>query len=78
MFDTIRSALQSVIGVFDFIFSVLNIIVQGINGIISIISSLFTLIKSIFMILPSQLYYCFSAFLITYIVIFTFKIVRKG
>ena len=70
--------LDSVFAVFDFIGSILSTIVDGISGTVSIITSLINLIFSIIKILPSPLYQCAYVFISLYLVIFTYKIFRKG
>ena len=63
---------------FDFIVSILGTIVDGIYGCIQIITSLINLFLSIIKILPSPLYQCCYIFISLYLVIFTYKIFRKG
>lgn len=70
--------MHSVQIIFDFIVSIFDTIVSGINGTISIITSLINLVLSIIKILPSPLYQCCYVFITLYLVIFTYKIFRKG
>ena len=69
---------DTLISVFDFIYSLLDTIIQGIYGVIKIVSSLLELMISIARILPNPLYACFISFITLYGVIFTYKIFRKG
>lgn len=70
--------IDSVKAVFDFIYSLLDTIISGIYGVIDIISSVIQLIISICKIIPNPLYSAFLFFISLYLVIFTYKIFRKG
>ena len=70
--------LKSVGLVFDFIFSIFENIVNGIYGTIDIIRSIIELIFNITKILPNPLYGTLYTFLTLFLVIFTYKIFRKG
>ena len=70
--------LDSIVAVFDFIYSVFSTIVDGIYGIISLVTSLINLVINITKILPNPLYPCFIVFVNLYLVIFTYQIIRKG
>lgn len=70
--------IDSIVYVFDFIYSVFDTIIQGIFGLISITTNLIGLANSIIRILPNPLYPCMLVFLNLYLVIFIFKVTRKG
>lgn len=70
--------LKSVGLVFDFIYSIFENIVNGIYGTIDIIRSIVELIFNITKILPNPLYGTLYTFLTLFLVIFTYKIFRKG
>lgn len=70
--------IESIKAVFDFIYSIFDTIVSGIYGIISLITSFINLVLNITRILPNPLYPCFVVFVNLYLVIFIFKIMRKG
>lgn len=70
-FDSVKS-------IFDFIYSIFDTIIQGIYGVISIITNFISLVGSIIRILPNPLYPCFLVFINLYLVIFVYKIFRKG
>lgn len=69
---------ESVKAIFDFIYSIFDTIIQGIFGLISIVTNLIGLANSIIRILPNPLYPCMLVFLNLYLVIFIFKVTRKG
>lgn len=70
--------IDSIVYVFDFIYSVFDTIIQGIFGLITIVTNLIGLANSIIRILPNPLYPCMLVFLNLYLVIFIFKVTRKG
>lgn len=64
--------------VFNFIGKIFSTIYEGIYGIISVISSFFNLLFNIIRILPNPLYPCMLSFLSLYLIIFIYKLFRKG
>lgn len=69
---------DSLVAVFNFIYSILQTIIDGIYGVIQIFGSITNLILSITKILPEPLYSTFYFFISLYVIIFTYKIFRKG
>lgn len=70
--------MDSIVAIFDFIYSIFDSIYKGIYGIIKIIQSTINFIFSIIRILPNPLYGCMFAFVSVYLVVFIYKILRKG
>lgn len=64
--------------VIQFVYSLLGTIVEGIYGIVSIINAIFTLVNNMIAILPNPLYNCLLFFISLYLIIFVYKIFRKG
>ena len=69
---------DTLVAVFDFIFSILNTIIDGITGCVEIVLAIISFLNSICRILPSPLYQTFLAFLSVYSTIFVYKIFRQG
>ena len=69
--------LDSIIAIFDFIYSIFDTIYNGIYGIIKIVESFINFIFSIIKILPNPLYPCMLAFMSVYLAIFIYKIFRN-
>ena len=69
---------ESVVAVFNFIFSVLETIVNGISGITSILVNVISLLLSITKILPTSLYVITYSFISVFSIVFLFKLIRKG
>lgn len=70
--------MDSILAIFDFIYSIFDTIIQGIYGCIELVTSIVNLIINITKIIPSPMYQCLLAFLSLFIVIFSYKIFRKG
>ena len=66
------------VDLFNFIGSIFQTIYDGITGIITILSNIIELIFNIIGILPQPLYNCLFTFVSLYLIIFTYKIFRKG
>lgn len=69
---------DSLVAVFNFIYSIFQTIVDGIYGTIQVITSIVNLLFTIIKILPNPLYSTLYFFISLYIVIFTYKITRQG
>lgn len=69
---------DSVVAVFDFIYSILSIIVEGIPGILGLLNNIIDLLISIAKILPSQLYSISVAYFTVFSLVLIFKLLRKG
>ena len=69
---------DSLVAVFNFIYSILNTIISGIYGVIQVFTSIFNLIVSITEIFPQPLYSTFCFFIALYVTIFAYKIFRQG
>ena len=70
--------MNSIIAVFDFIYTMLDSIYKGIFGIIKIAESTINFVFAAIRILPDPLYGCLSIFVSFYLSIFVYKIIRKG
>ena len=70
--------MDAIYEVFNFIYSLLDTIIKGVSGAVSIVTSTIQLIYNISLIIPNPLYGAFLSFLSLYVVIFTYKIFRKG
>lgn len=69
---------DSVVAVFNFIYSLLTTIIDGIYGTIQVITAIVNLLFNIIRLLPDPLYSTLYFFISLYIVIFTYKITRQG
>lgn len=69
---------EPVISVFSFIFDFLQDIINGLMGCIGIIVALIDIIIEITRIIPDPLYTTFLFFVNLYVVIFTYKLIRRG
>lgn len=72
------SFLDPIVEFFQFVSTIIGTIINGIYGIISIITGVFNLIYKVIGILPDNLSMVTYIFTNLYLLILTYKIIRKG
>ena len=69
--------LDTIVAVFDFLYSILDIIIQGIKGITSLIYNVVMLFNNVVKVLPTPLYVASISFIGVFTSIFIFKLINK-
>lgn len=70
--------LDTIVSVFDFLYSILDTIINGIKGITLLIYNVIALFNNIIKVLPTPLYLVSITFIGVYTTLFIYKLVRKG